>query len=99
MAIATFVNWSGNLAVSLIFPQMQESITDYSFLPFTILLVVLLVILFIYLPETKGISVQEIEALFQVKKMIALFSYNKFGEQHRVRSLYPGTKERKSEKL
>ena len=68
VAVATFVNWTGNLAVGLIFPQMQSSITDYSFLPFTIILVILLLILFNYLPETKGRSVQDIEALFQVDK-------------------------------
>ena len=67
VAIATFVNWTGNLAVGLIFPQMQAKIQTYSFLPFTIILIILLVILFMYLPETKGIAVHEIEALFQVK--------------------------------
>lgn len=66
IGIATFVNWSGNLAVGLIFPQMQSSIKDYSFVPFTIILAVLLLILFNYLPETRGIAVAEIEALFQV---------------------------------
>lgn len=65
IAIATFVNWTGNLAVGLIFPQMQESITDFSFLPFTIILVILFAILYFYLPETRGIPVNEIEALFQ----------------------------------
>ena len=66
VAIATFVNWTGNLAVGLIFPQMQAKITNFSFLPFAISLTILLVILFFYLPETKGIAVNEIEALFQV---------------------------------
>merc|ERR1719242_1525213 len=66
VAIATFVNWTGNLLVGLIFPKMQEQIQEFSFLPFTIILVVLLGILFYYLPETKGIPVNEIEALFQV---------------------------------
>jgi len=65
-AVATFVNWSGNLAVGLIFPIMQEDITDFSFLPFTISLVILFALLFFYLPETKGRSVNEIEALFQI---------------------------------
>ena len=65
IAVATFVNWSGNLAVGLIFPHMQEAITDFSFLPFTILLVILFALLYFYLPETKGIPVNEIEALLQ----------------------------------
>ena len=45
---------------------MQAKITSFSFLPFAISLTILLVILFFYLPETKGIAVNEIEALFQV---------------------------------
>ena len=65
IAVATFVNWSGNLAVGLIFPHMQEAITNFSFLPFTILLVILFALLYFYLPETKGIPVNEIEALLQ----------------------------------
>ena len=69
-AVATFVNWCGNLAVGLIFPIMQEEITDFSFLPFTISIFILLVLLFFYLPETKGRSVNQIEALFQVSPII-----------------------------
>merc|ERR1712226_1110880 len=49
IAIATFVNWTGNLLVGLTFPKMQEQIQEFSFLPFTIILVVLLGILFYYL--------------------------------------------------
>lgn len=66
IAVATFVNWSGNLAVGLIFPQMQAKITDFSFLPFAVILCLLFIILFFYMPETKGVAVNEIEALFQV---------------------------------
>ena len=66
ISVATLVNWSGNLAVGLIFPVMQKEIKDFSFLPFTVSLVILFLVLFFYLPETKGRSVNEIEALFQV---------------------------------
>ena len=54
---------------------MQEQIQEFSFLPFTIILVVLLGILFYYLPETKGIPVNEIEALFQVYKSGGYFHF------------------------
>lgn len=66
ISVATLVNWSGNLAVGLIFPVMQKEIKDFSFLPFTVSLVILFLVLFFYLPETKGRSVNEIEALFQI---------------------------------
>ena len=66
ISVATLVNWSGALAVGLIFPVMQKEINDFSFLPFTVSLVILFLVLFFYLPETKGIPANEIEALFQV---------------------------------
>ena len=69
ISVATLVNWSGNLAVGLIFPVMQKEIKDFSFLPFTDSLVILFLVLFFYLPETKGRSVNEIEALFQVSSL------------------------------
>ena len=69
ISVATLVNWSGNLAVGLIFPVMQKEIKDFSFLPFTVSLVILFLVLFFYLPETKGRSVNEIEALFQVSSL------------------------------
>ena len=69
ISVATLVNWSGNLAVGLIFPVMQKEINDFSFLPFTVSLVILFLVLFFYLPETKGRSVNEIEALFQVSSL------------------------------
>lgn len=66
IAIAVFVNWMGNFAVGLIFPIMQESIKEYSFVPFACILSVLFILLFFYLPETKGLEVSEIVAIFQV---------------------------------
>ena len=67
IAVATFVNWTGNLVVGLVFPQMQERITNFSFLPFTVALILLFLALFYYLPETKGMAVNDVEGLFQVK--------------------------------
>ena len=66
VSLATLFNWSGALAVGLIFPVMQKEINDFSFLPFTVSLVILFLVLFFHLPETKGIPAKEIEALFQV---------------------------------
>ena len=66
VAIGTFANWSGNLAVGLIFPQIQLTMPKLSFMPFTIALILLFLILFFYMPDTKGVPVSDIEALFQV---------------------------------
>merc|ERR1712008_361412 len=72
VSLATLFNWSGALAVGLIFPVMQKEINDFSFLPFTVSLVILFLVLFFHLPETKGIPAKEIEALFQIPISINL---------------------------
>ena len=78
IAIATFVNWTGNLVVGLVFPQMQERITNFSFLPFTVALILLFLALFYYLPETKGMAVNDVEGLFQVSKPFDIFYFTFF---------------------
>lgn len=65
ISIAVFVNWTGNLAVGLIFPVMQTRLEEYSFVPFAVILTVLFAILFFYLPETKGLQVFDIVEIFQ----------------------------------
>ena len=59
-SVATLVNWIANLAVGLLFPVMDTYIGDFSFIPFIVLTSILLVFLYVYLPETKGQSVEDI---------------------------------------
>ena len=42
--------------------------TEFSFVPFAVILTVLFALIFFYLPETKGLEVSEIAAIFQVPK-------------------------------
>ena len=65
ISICVFVNWLGNLIVSLVFPQLQ-SIPEFSFLPFLIITTILFVILFIYFPETKNRTANDLSLMFQV---------------------------------
>ena len=60
VAIATLVNWSGNLLVGFTFPLIASALGDFSFLPFVCTTAVFVIILFYYLPETKGRSVEQI---------------------------------------
>ena len=66
ISVCVFVNWLGNLVVSLVFPQLQNSFAAFSFLPFLIITAILFVILFFYFPETKGRTANELSGLFQV---------------------------------
>ena len=68
VAIGTCANWGGNLLVAIIFPQLQTRMANYSFLPFVIVLVLLFLTLFFYMPETHGVPVNQVESLFQVDK-------------------------------
>lgn len=66
ISVCVFVNWLGNLVVSLVFPQLQNSLTEFSFLPFSIITAILFVFLFFYFPETKNRTANELSKLFQV---------------------------------
>ena len=82
-SIATLVNWLANLAVGLLFPIMNDKIGDVSFVPFIICTTILLVFLFVYLPETKGQSVEDIaEMLGQPDAWNA--KYNRSGNRGRI---------------
>lgn len=60
ISVAVLVNWVANVAVGYTFPFMQKGLGNYTFLPFTGLLLVFFIVIFIYLPETKGRTFEEI---------------------------------------
>ena len=65
-SFAIFCNWTAQLVVALVFPQMQNTMGNYSLIPFAILLFLLWFILFMYFPETKNQSAAQISLLFQI---------------------------------
>ena len=66
ISVCVFINWLGNLIVSLVFPQLQNNLAEFSFLPFLIITAILFLILFFYFPETKNRTANELSLLFQV---------------------------------
>ncbi|XP_054721055.1 glucose transporter type 1-like [Uloborus diversus] len=70
MSIAVFVNWSANFLVGLVFPQMQRSFENYSFLPFTVLLAIFWTFTYRKVPETKNRTFEEIAALFRRDEVV-----------------------------
>ncbi|XP_048750699.2 glucose transporter type 1-like [Ostrea edulis] len=60
MSIAVLVNWVFNFAVGYFFPIMQKGLGNYSFLPFTVLLLLFWIFVYIYLPETKNRTFEDI---------------------------------------
>lgn len=65
-AIVVFINWAANLTVGLVFPLVLIPLLDtYTFLPFAIMLTFFTIFVFLFLPETKGITVGETSQLLQ----------------------------------
>eukprot|EP01035_Chromulina_nebulosa_P019113 gene19113-24947_t len=63
MSLACIVNWVCNFLVGLLFPFIQEMLGPYSFAPFGVVLLLIFLFTFIYLPETHGRTVEEIQRL------------------------------------
>lgn len=61
------INWLLNIIVGLVFPQLIIYIRIYAFLPFIIVLVIVLILMGLYLPETKARSPASVEAEFKRK--------------------------------
>ena len=59
-SIGLSLNWASNFAVALLFPLMASGLGDYAFLPFAAALAVFLVLTVIFVPETKGRSIEEL---------------------------------------
>ncbi|CAH8527799.1 unnamed protein product [Schistosoma rodhaini] len=64
VSIAAATNWLCNAIVALIFPQLVIYIGIYAFIPFICALLVVLIFVGLYLPETKGKTPASIEDYF-----------------------------------
>lgn len=63
-SMSTGANWLGNFVVAMIAPVLFEYARYWTFLMFGILNVIFLIPIYLWYPETKGKSLEEIEVLF-----------------------------------
>jgi SP family facilitated glucose transporter-like MFS transporter 3 len=63
MSIASQVNWACNFMVGIGFPFMIEYLGAWSFGPFACVLLITFVLTMVYLPETHGKTVEEVQRL------------------------------------
>ncbi|CAI5724511.1 unnamed protein product [Peronospora effusa] len=61
-SIATMVNWIGLFVIGIVFPAMQAALGDFIFVPFAFLLTLTLGFSLKFVPETKGKTLDEIQA-------------------------------------
>lgn len=64
-AIATSINWASNFVIGLLFPVLMDHLHSFSFLIFGGILLCSAVFTVLYIPETKGKSIEEINAGFE----------------------------------
>ncbi|KAI9020663.1 general substrate transporter [Phycomyces nitens] len=67
-SMSTAANWLGNFVVAMIAPVLFEHAKYWTFLLFGILNVIFLVPIYLWYPETKGKSLEEIEVLFSTQE-------------------------------
>lgn len=61
MSLSCLVNWGCNFIVGLIFPFMHEYLGPYSFVPFAIIILLAFMFALIWLPETQGLTPEELQ--------------------------------------
>ncbi|CCF41315.1 sugar transporter [Colletotrichum higginsianum] len=64
VGLAIGTNWLSNFIVALITPRMLEAITFGTFYFFLAFCVILIVWVFFFVPETKGVRIEEMDKLF-----------------------------------
>lgn len=63
MSLSCIVNWTCNFLVGILFPFMTAALGNWSFIPFALVLLATFLFTYVYLPETQGRSVAEIQRI------------------------------------
>lgn len=76
VALAVSCNFFFNLLVTFLFDPIREQLgTSLTFLIFTFIDAIALLFVFMFVPETKGLSLEEIEKLFSQRGRIPISSF------------------------
>ena len=72
LASASGLNWAANFCVGAFYPQMQAALKSKSFLPFSVVLIAATMVIWCFLPETKGRDAREIVEMMNSNKRDAI---------------------------
>jgi SP family facilitated glucose transporter-like MFS transporter 3 len=67
MSACIQLNWACNFIIGLVFPLMNQYLGPYSFAPFALILLITFVATYIYLPETRGTTPEELQEMIKEK--------------------------------
>lgn len=62
MSVSSQLNWACNFIVGLVFPYLQDYLGAFSFVPFSLVLLMTIIFVILWLPETKGTTPAELRA-------------------------------------
>ncbi|ORX95957.1 sugar transporter [Basidiobolus meristosporus CBS 931.73] len=68
LSITTVTNWTFNFLVGLVVPKLMESIKWGLYGVFAVFGVIMFINVFFFVPETKGLSLEEIDQMFDRKR-------------------------------
>jgi len=68
-SIAGPTNWFGNFIVGILFPIITDSLYPYTFIPFAVLLAFFFTFTLLVVPETKGLTIAQINAKLRKEKV------------------------------
>ncbi|KAI8381271.1 general substrate transporter [Radiomyces spectabilis] len=68
-SFSTAANWLGNFVVAMIAPVLFEYITFWTYILFAFLNVIFTPMVYFWFPETKGLSLEQIEILFATEEL------------------------------
>ena len=75
MSASCQLNWACNFIVGLVFPYLQSYLGAFSFVPFAVVLLLTIIFVIVWLPETKGTTPEELrEVIVRSLSHLMLFS-------------------------
>mmetsp|Transcript_28254 Transcript_28254/g.58700 ORF Transcript_28254/g.58700 Transcript_28254/m.58700 type:complete len:706 (-) Transcript_28254:269-2386(-) len=91
MSVSCQLNWACNFFVGLLFPMINKSLGPYSFGPFAVVLLLVFIYAWIWLPETQGTTPEELQE--QLVKKNAGTTYHNFDIEGMDSSMLPSQDE------
>ena len=83
MSASCQLNWGCNFIVGLMFPFLQSSLGAFSFVPFAVVLLLTMVFVIVWLPETKGTTPEELRHdIVRSLSHLMLFSDDGSNQEH-----------------